>query len=283
MSGAGKSSALKFMEDMGFFCVDNLPPALITKFIEVCAKAGSAFDKIALGIDARGGSLLNELLPSLANVDTKITGGQFRPQTLFLDASDETLIKRYKETRRNHPLARGAGEDSVEKGIARERTLLAEIKMCSDYIIDTTRLRTKNLKEKISEIFLEDKSFESLIITVLSFGFKYGIPIDSDLIFDVRFIPNPFYVDELKNLSGNDTPVRDFVMSYSVSQTFISKLTEMMEFLIPYYIEEGKTRLVISIGCTGGRHRSVTFANLLQDILSKSGHTAFVAHRDVEK
>lgn len=274
MSGAGKSTALKLLEDIGFFCVDNLPPTLISKFAEVCFGENSDIDKVALGVDIRGGKLFDDLLPGLAAVNNE----RYHYSILFLDCSDEVLLKRYKESRRSHPLAKNG---RINSGIEKERELLAEIKELSTYIIDTSNLLTRQLKEKINDIFIENKSFNSLIINILSFGFKFGIPNDSDLVFDVRFIPNPFYIQEMKALTGNDEVVKQYVMSWDVAQLFSHKLKEMIEFLIPNYINEGKNQLVISIGCTGGKHRSVTLANELYEYLNKQGHTVLLNHRDI--
>jgi UPF0042 nucleotide-binding protein len=276
MSGAGKSQTIKFLEDIGFFCVDNLPPALIPKFAEVCFAPGSEIDKVALGIDIRGGRLFSDLFAGLAAIKDNGYGYEI----LFLDASDDVLIKRYKETRRKHPLAL---EERINTGIEKERDILNEVKEKSNYIIDTSNLLTRQLKEEINHIFLEDKKFESLMITVLSFGFKYGIPNDSDLVFDVRFIPNPFYITDMKELTGNDLEVKQYVMKWKESKDFLVKLQDMVEFLIPNYIKEGKNQLVISIGCTGGKHRSVTLANELYFNLKNLGHRVIIEHRDIDK
>lgn len=276
MSGAGKSQAIKFLEDIGFFCVDNLPPSLIPKFAEICFAPNSEINKVALGIDIRGGRLFSDLFSGLSSV--KDNGYNY--EILFLDASDDVLVKRYKETRRKHPLAL---EDRINTGIEKERKILNDVKERSSYIIDTSNLLTRQLKEEINHIFLEDKKFESLIITVLSFGFKYGIPNDSDLVFDVRFIPNPYYISDMKELTGNDDKVKDYVMKWSESQQFLNKLKDMVEFLIPNYIKEGKNQLVISIGCTGGKHRSVTLANALYNSLKQCGHRVIIEHRDIDK
>ena len=275
MSGAGKSTVLKFLEDIDYFCVDNLPPSLIPKFIEVCAMPGNDIENVALGIDIRGGRQFGELFGVLtdirAEVDCKI---------MFMDCSDEVLLKRYKESRRSHPLAKG---ERIITGIMRERDMLHEIKRRADYVIDTSHLLTRHLRAQLGEIFLENKGFESLVITVLSFGFKYGIPADADLVFDVRFIPNPFYIADLKPLTGNDVAVRDYVMEQPESETFLEKLDDMCNFLIPNYVKEGKNQLVIGIGCTGGKHRSVTLANELYTKLRKVGHSVSIIHRDIDK
>ncbi len=276
MSGAGKSSVLKFLEDINFFCVDNLPPALIPKFAELCYEQGGGIDKVAIGVDIRGGRLFTDLFSVL----NKLKEEDYEYEILFLDASDSTLIKRYKETRRSHPLSRNG---SVAEGIQKEREILKEVRAKATYILDSSNTLTRELKEQINHIFLENGNFESLMITVCSFGFKYGIPADSDLVFDVRFLPNPFYIPELKELTGNDRPVYEYVMQSEESQVFLQKLVDMVQFLIPNYIKEGKTNLVISIGCTGGRHRSVTLANALYAALQEKGHNVLIKHNDVEK
>ncbi len=276
MSGAGKSSVLKFLEDINFFCVDNLPPALIPKFAELCYEQEGEIERVAMGVDIRGGKLFNDLFHVLFTLEEK--GYQY--EIIFLDASDNTLIKRYKETRRSHPLSR---KGSIEDGILLEREMLEEVKGRATYILDTTNVLTRELKTQINRIFMENQHFDSLMITVCSFGFKYGIPVDSDLVFDVRFLPNPFYIQELKEMTGNDAPVSDYVMAFQESQEFLKKLVEMVEFLLPLYVKEGKNSLVISIGCTGGKHRSVTLANALYHALDKDKHTLLLKHNDIEK
>ncbi len=276
MSGAGKSSVLKFFEDIGYFCVDNLPPSLIPKFIELCDKPGTEIEKVAIGIDIRGGKLFNDFFTYLSEI--KNENHSF--EILFLDCSDEVLLKRYKETRRRHPLAKG---ERLITGIVRERELLSHIRRKSDYIIDTSHILARQLKQKINDIFIENKEFDSLMINVLSFGFKYGIPNDADLVFDVRFLPNPFYIEELKPLTGNDISVHDYVMKYEESNIFLNKLLDMINFLIPNYIKEGKNQLVIAIGCTGGKHRSVTLANELYNELNKLQYSTIITHRDIDK
>lgn len=276
MSGAGKSTVLRFLEDIGYFCVDNLPPSLIPKFIELCSKPGTDIEQVALGIDIRGGKLFDDLFTCLSEIENE----NHKFSILFMDATDEVLLKRFKESRRNHPLARG---ERISAGIMRERDLLKDVKRRADYIIDTTHILARQLKEQINDIFLDNKDFDSLMITILSFGFKYGIPADSDLVFDVRFIPNPFYVSELKALTGNDVEVREYVMDCEESQIFIEKLDDMVSFLIPNYVKEGKNQLVIAIGCTGGKHRSVTLANELYSRLQKKGNSVIINHRDIDK
>ncbi len=276
MSGAGKSTVLKFLEDLGFFCADNLPPSLIPKLAEVCFRPGSDLENVALGIDIRGGNLFQDLFAELDAIKNE----NYTCSILYLDASDEVLQKRYKETRRSHPLAKN---ERVITGIEKERELLEEVKRRATYIIDTSQTLTRQLKEKLVEIFVENKNFTNLVITVMSFGFKYGIPQDADLVFDVRFIPNPFYIPELKEFSGNDLPVKEFVLSHEVSKMFLDKTIDMLEFLLPNYVCEGKNQLVIAIGCTGGRHRSVALASEINLALKSNGHYVNVNHRDIDK
>lgn len=276
ISGAGKTSVLKFLEDINFFCVDNIPPALLPKFAELCYEQEGEIERVAMGIDIRGGKLFDTLFEVLSDLEEK----GYEYEIVFLDASDEVLIKRYKESRRSHPLSKGG---SIQDGIQQERTILQGVKARATYIIDTSHLLTRQLKEQINRIFVENQSYENLMVTIRSFGFKYGIPTDSDLVFDVRFLPNPFYIQELKEMTGNDKPVRDYVMSFEESQVFLKKLVDMVEYLIPLYIKEGKNNLVISIGCTGGKHRSVTLANALYASLDQEKHTLLLKHHDIEK
>lgn len=275
MSGAGKSTVVHILEDIGYYCIDNVPPTLITNFITLCQNSNIAMDKIAFVVDARSG----ERILRLADEITELKKGGNTCEVLFLEASDETIIKRYKETRRKHPHAKGG---LLIDGIATERRLLSEIRSRSDYIIDTTGLMTKQLKEQILALFESRQKYESMNISVISFGFKRGIPLDSDLMFDVRFLPNPFYEVSLKPLTGLDAPVRDFVLNRDVTQAFIKKLHDMVEFLLPQYVEEGKMQLVISIGCTGGQHRSVALAEELGQFLSQKNYYTVVTHRDIK-
>ena len=277
MSGAGRSTALRALEDAGYFCVDNLPISLIEKFSELIYPGNTEVTKVALGIDIRSGKAFNELAATLE----ELTVAGVNYEILFLDSSDEVLVKRYKETRRTHPLAQNG---RVADGIQEERKRLEFLKKQADYIIDTSNLLTRELKQELDKIFVQNKNFKNLVITVLSFGFKYGIPTDSDLVFDVRFLPNPYYYEELRKLSGNDKPVQDFVMCFEVSHRFLDKLIDMIQFLIPNYVLEGKNQLVISIGCTGGKHRSVTLANKLYERLRNNADYAVrIEHRDIEK
>ena len=278
MSGAGKSTALKMLEDMGYFCVDNLPVPLIPKFAELLAVPGTEMNKAALGVDIRSGQSFQEL----ANVLKVLDEGGCQYEILYLESSDDVLVKRYKETRRFHPLAGSDGR--VEDGLKRERELLGFLKKKADYLVDTSHMLTRELKAELNKIFVQNKEYKNLYITVLSFGFKYGIPNDADLVFDVRFLPNPYYIEELRPMSGNDQPVRDYVMNNDTAKQFLTKLTDMVEFLIPNYISEGKTQLVIGIGCTGGKHRSVTLANELYEALEKTdSYGVRIEHRDIGK
>lgn len=277
MSGAGKTQALKMLEDMGYYCVDNLPIPLVDKFTELSLKSTGNIQKVALGVDIRSG----EDLPQLKDVLEDWSQSSFSYQVLFLDASDSVLIKRYKETRRMHPLA-GAGR--IEKGIEAEREKLAFLKQSADYIIDTSYLLTRELRQELEKIFVDDQEYKNLYITVLSFGFKYGIPSDADLVFDVRFLPNPYYVEELRARTGEEKEVQDYVKQGGTADQFLDKLFDMLEFLIPNYILEGKNQLVIGVGCTGGKHRSVTIARALYDRLAAhSEYGVKIYHRDIDK
>ena len=276
MSGAGKSLALRFLEDVGFYCVDNLPPTLISKFAEVCFLAQD-IQRVALGIDIRAGQLfIEDLFTALKDLEAQ----KIKCQVLFLEASDEVLLNRYKETRRSHPAAKN---ERIITGIEKERELLNNVKKHATYVIDTSLILAQQLKEKLTDIFIENKYFDSLMITFLSFGFKYGLPQDSDLVFDVRFLPNPHYIPEFKDRTGLEKPVQDYVLQWDESKVFLEKITDMLTFLIPYYVKEGKHQLVVSIGCTGGKHRSVTLANKLSLTIEKEGYTVNTDHRDIKK
>ena len=276
MSGAGKTIALKMLEDIGFYCVDNLPISLVDKFVQLVSE-GTSIEKAALGLDIRSGEELGNLDEILenwrrSNVDV---------QVLFLDANDAVLIKRYKETRRTHPLA-GAGR--LENGIEKEREKLAFLKREADYIIDTSMLLTRELRIELEKIFLQDARYKNMYVTVLSFGFKYGIPEDADLVFDVRFLPNPYYDEHLRPLTGQVQAVRDYVMQGGTADAFLKKLYDMIDFLLPNYINEGKNQLVIAVGCTGGKHRSVTIARALYEHLEAAGEYGIrIDHRDIDK
>ncbi|HBR03369.1 MAG TPA: RNase adapter RapZ [Ruminiclostridium sp.] len=276
MSGAGKSLCVKYFEDIGYFCVDNLPPSLIPKFAEVILQGKPNIEKIALIVDIRGGAMFLDLMPAL---DT-LSGMGIKYKILFLDAADKVLIKRFKETRRMHLLSQ---DGRVADGISEERRILQPVKEKANYIIDTSNLIPRQLKEEIVNLFLEGKTFKGLIVSIVSFGFKYGIPMDCDLVFDVRFIPNPYYIPNLKPKTGLDAEVADYVMSFSESKTFLNKLVDMVDFLLPLYVKEGKSHLVIGIGCTGGKHRSVTIATELFGKLKELEISAVAEHRDIER
>lgn len=277
MSGAGRGTALRILEDAGYFCVDNLPISLVGKFAELIYSGNSEIEKVALGLDVRSGHSLG----NLQHILDELREAGYAYEILFLDASDEVLVKRYKETRRNHPLSH---EGRVQEGIAEERGRLTFLKKQADYILDTSSLLVRELKAELDKIFVQNKEFKNLVITILSFGFKNGIPADSDLVFDVRFLPNPYYYDELKHLSGNDKEVQDFVMSYEAAHVFLDKLTDLLRFLIPNYVLEGKNQLVIAIGCTGGKHRSVTLANqLYARMKDDTDYAVRIEHRDIER
>lgn len=277
MSGAGKSTALKMLEDMGYFCVDNLPIQLLPGFVQMLQNTDTEMKKVALGLDVRSGQDLSGLKENLEAMDRDRIGYEI----LFLDANDAVLVKRYKETRRQHPLS---GSGRVDTGIAKEREKILFLKMKATYILDTSKMLTRELRIELEKIFVDGQSFCNLYITVMSFGFKYGIPQDADLVFDVRFLPNPYYIDTLREKTGNEAEVQDYVMQNDKGRIFLDKLKDMMEFLIPNYILEGKNQLVIAIGCTGGKHRSVTLANALYQILDKEeNYGVRIEHRDIGK
>ncbi|HPV02557.1 MAG TPA: RNase adapter RapZ [Clostridiales bacterium] len=276
ISGAGKSLVANYLEDAGFFCIDNLPPLLIPKIAEICSQSYRKMDKIALVIDIRGGKLLNDLFPALDSLSKD--GHTY--EILFMEASDNVVIKRYKESRRSHPLDH---EGSLKKAIAEERRVLEKIKDRANYVIDTSNLTPKQLKEAITGIVVNSEEFGGLIINIISFGFKYGIPIECDLVFDVRFIPNPYYIESMKKHTGKNEDVRNYVLGMQETKEFTGKLNDLLDFLIPNYVKEGKSQLVIGIGCTGGRHRSVVIADELMKSLTVKKHRVVIEHRDIEK
>ena len=277
LSGAGKSEATNALEDMGYFCVDNLPPKLIKKFAEVCKQSQGSIDKVALVMDIRGGIFFDDLFESLSELSRE----QFQYEILFLDTSDEVLVKRFKEKRRSHPLAPGG---RVITGIELERQKLREVKDKADVIIDTSKYAIKDLREEMARKFGDKEMPEKqMAITILSFGFKYGIPSDADLVFDVRFLPNPYYDENLRSHTGNEKAVQDFVRRGGTADVFLDKLYDMIDFLFPYYVKEGKNQLVIAVGCTGGKHRSVTVANRLYERLKEHSEIGLkLEHRDIE-
>ncbi|EQE97757.1 P-loop ATPase family protein [Clostridioides difficile CD129] len=273
LSGSGKRETMRALEDMGFYCVDNLPPALITKFAELCYQPNSSIDKVALGIDIRGRKFFEALHESLNYLEKE----NYEYEMVYLDCNDDVLLKRYKMTRRNHPLAK---DMQIPEGIKMERKIMEPLKELSTCIIDTTNMKPKDLKEEIKKIYSSGEDNPNLTISVVSFGFKHGILADADLVFDVRFLPNPYYVEELRAKTGDDKEVRDYVMNSKISEEFYVKLLDMIHFLVPQYIEEGKQHLVIGVGCTGGRHRSVTITNLIAEDLSNKGYRVVKKHRD---
>ena len=276
MSGAGKGQVLKFLEDMGYYCVDNMPPVLFDKFAMLCSE-GEFVEKPAFVIDVRGGKFLEAFMPSLDKL--KASGNTYK--VLFMDASNETIVRRYKENRRVHPLIEGGG--NVLDAISKERETLQPLKEIADFVIDTSLTSLKELRDKVQELCCAGHSIEDIKVSVVSFGFKYGTPIDCDLVFDVRFIPNPFYVEELKHLAGTDAPVSEYVLYTDETKEFNSKLSDMLDFLLPNYVKEGKSHLSIGIGCTGGRHRSVAIAENLFELLKNKKIKASIKHRDIDK
>lgn len=274
MSGGGKTAALKMLEDAGFYCVDNLPVFLIEKFVELIAVPNSEINKVALGLDVRAGQSFSDATGILDALRKR--GYQF--EILFMEAQESVLIKRYKETRRVHPLA---ADGRVEDGVRKEREVLENIRKNADYVIDTSKLLTRELKEELDRIFVKNEEYNSLMVTIMSFGFKHGIPVDADLVFDVRFLPNPYYIDELKHKTGNDKEVQDYVLGFQEAEDFMVRLSDMIQFLIPNYVKEGKYSLVVAIGCTGGKHRSVTLANELYKRMKDKGNYGLkLYHRD---
>ena len=275
MSGGGKSTAMKMLEDAGFYCADNMPVALIDKFAELLAMPNSGIQKAALGLDVRADQSFKDIKKIIASLQAS----QYSVEVLFLESSDQVLLKRYKETRRVHPLS---SDGDIMQGIMAERQLLASIRETADYVIDTTNLLTRELKVELERIFVNNEKYNSLMINIMSFGFKHGIPQDADLVFDVRFLPNPFYLDELKHKTGLDKEVQDYVMAYSEAHEFLDQLSDMISFLIPNYVKEGKYQLVVAIGCTGGQHRSVTLAGELFNRFRNQGEYGLtLRHRDI--
>ena len=277
LSGAGKSKAVSFLEDVGYYCVDNLPASLIPKFAELCMAGGGKYDKVAVVTDIRGGQTFDGLFDAL----NELRAMKCEYKILFVEASTETIIKRYKETRRSHPLA-GSGV-SLEEVVALERSALEPVRKLAEYIIDTSALSTAKLRGEVLRLFSTENVKTAMSVSVISFGFKYGIPIEADLVFDVRFLPNPYYIAELRNQTGLDDDVRNFVFGYQQSLDFLAKLEDMIGYLLPHYVDEGKTALVIAIGCTGGQHRSVSITRALADYIRQKGYNATENHRDMTR
>lgn len=275
MSGAGKTVAVQSFEDLGYFVIDNMLPNLAEKFADVIQNAAE-FDKMAMVMDSRSQEFYDQILPCIQRLKSRT---DLQVEILFLDASDVELVSRYKETRRLHPLSRQGG---VLEGIQKERALLSDLKSQADVVIDTTELTPRNLRVRIDDYF-GDGQTSSFFVEVMSFGFKYGLPLDADIVMDARFLPNPFYLPELKHLTGNDQPVQDYVMQSQLAKDFYSHLKALLKVALPGHIQEGKSSLTIAIGCTGGQHRSVTIANQLNQDLRKDGYTVNLHHRDVDK
>lgn len=276
LSGAGKTQVVRALEETGYFCVDNLPPMLITKFAEICAHSSGQVSKVALVVDSRGRGFFDDLLHVLEDMEAQ--GVKY--EMLFLEASEAALIRRYKETRLRHPLA---PHGRISEGIEREQVKVAPLRGLATHIIDTSEMTNAELKEKVIGLFADDNDAGKMNITVVSFGFKFGMPMDADMVFDVRFLPNPYYVESLRRKSGMIPAVREYIWKWPVTQQFWERLSGMVEFLVPNYIKEGKSQLVIAIGCTGGMHRSVFIASKVYEYLKESGHRVTLEHRDVKQ
>lgn len=274
MSGSGKTKAIQIFEDLGYFCIDNMPPALIPMLKDVLGALQGKFSSVALVIDVRVGDMINELLDRI-----KELGENYTCRLVFLDADNKTLVNRYKETRRTHPLNDGGG---LLASIVKEREMLAEVKKNADFVIDTTNFKQDDLRERLVGICADEGGRKTFDIKVVSFGFKNGLPLDADMVYDVRCFPNPFYVPELKNKTGNDKEVQDYVMGNEIAKEFFEKICDMTEFIVPVFEAEGRYSLIVAIGCTGGHHRSVTFVNALAEHLSACGYNAVAVHRDIE-
>ncbi|HHY26152.1 MAG TPA: RNase adapter RapZ [Desulfitobacterium dehalogenans] len=276
LSGAGKTQALQSLEDQGYFCVDNLPPSLILKFAELCTQSQGKVTRAAIVCDLRGGEFFSSLAEALGDLHAE----GFQYEILFLEASDEVLVGRYKESRRRHPLSPGGG---ILEGIQMERQMLTDLRGVAHKIIDTSNLSSQQLRHQVAEIFGSEQTSGHLAVSVVSFGFKYGIPLDVDLLIDVRFLPNPFYVSELRPLTGEHPQVKDYIFSNPVAQEFVDKYLGLLEFILPYYVKEGKRHLVIGVGCTGGQHRSVAIAERIGVFLQERNYTMSVKHRDAAR
>ncbi len=276
MSGAGKTQVIRALEDIGYFCVDNLPPTFIPKFAELCRQAEGRVDRVGLVVDIRGGEFFDDFLSVLEEMESD----SIPYEMLFLEASEEVLIRRYKETRRRHPLAPSG---RISDGIAAEQQRLETVRGRATHILDTTDMRTADLKQRINEWYGGSENEQKMSITLLSFGFKYGLPLDADLVFDVRFLPNPFYVPTLRKKSGETPAVADYIWKWPISHQYMEKLCNLLEFLMPNFVKEGKSQLVIAVGCTGGLHRSVFIARRLQEWLKTQGYSASIEHRDLHK
>ncbi len=274
LSGAGKTEAVRILEDLGYFCVDNLPPALIPKFAELCIQSEGKVNHVALVCDIRGRGFFDHLIEVLEDLEES----GFSYEILFLEASDEALVRRFKESRRRHPLL---PEGSVLDAIRQERHKLEELRGRAHRVIDTSSITPRELRQELSRWYGESGNQKPMTVSVISFGYKHGLPLDADLAVDVRFLPNPHYVESLAHFTGNDPPVRDYVLKWSVTQRFLQKFLDLIEFLLPQYVKEGKQELVIAIGCTGGQHRSVAIANYIADFIREQGYVVNVEHRGI--
>lgn len=277
LSGAGKSKTASFLEDLGFYCVDNMPADLIPQFAQLCLATKGRYERVALVTDVRGSLTFEGLFKALDGLDQM----RLTYTILFIEANTDVIIKRYKETRRKHPLMRDGS--SLEAAVARERELLEPIRNRANAILNTSALSTAKLKGEIINLVAGDQKDRAMSVSVVSFGFKYGLPMDADLVFDVRFLPNPYYIAELKHKTGLDEEVRDFVFTYQQTKDFVQKVEDLLAFCLPSYVDEGKTNLVIAVGCTGGKHRSVSVANELASFIAKKGYATDVSHRDLAR
>ncbi len=277
MSGSGKSTVMRVLEDIGFYCIDNLPPLLIPKFVDICEQTGGSLNKVAIAVDIRTGDMFSDIYTTIKSLRS---GLHSKVRVIFTEASDDILLRRYKETRRKHPLSDKS--NSLPEAIQLERELLQPLRAACDYYIETSTLSTSQLGQEIRSIFLEEKT-DSMLIKFMSFGYKYGISTEADLVFDVRCLPNPYYIPELKHHTGCESCIRDYVMKFPQSQELLNKITDLLEFLLPLYIAEGKSQLVVAFGCTGGKHRSVTFAELTADAIREKGYRVYKMHRDIAK
>ena len=278
LSGAGKSTVMSILEDSGFFCVDNLPPVLIPKFAELCLAGTGAYERVAMVCDIRGGENFDGLFEAM----DALSAMEFRHKVLFVDAEDSVIIKRYKETRRSHPLMDELG--SLTRSVEHERQVMAPVRKRADYVINTTTLPVRKLRGQVLDMFAPHrKSVSEMSVTVTSFGFKYGLPLEADLVFDVRFLPNPFYIDELRPQTGLDQRVADHALDNPAGRELLERLRGLMDFLLPHFVEEGKTALVVAVGCTGGRHRSVAVTHALTEYIQSLGYAAGETHRDMTR
>lgn len=275
LSGAGKSQALRALEDIGFYCVDNLPPDLLLKFAELCSQTRERVSRVALGIDIRGGDFFNSLFAALEDLERE----GFDYEILFLEAQEDVLIRRFKETRRPHPLAMPG---RLLDGIRLERERLQELRGRAQIVIDTSHKTPRELREEMARTFASPEN-RRLAVQLIPFGYKHGLPPDADLVIDVRFLPNPYYIDDLRSLTGNDPAVRDYLLKWQITRQFLRRLNALISFLLPHYEQEGKSQVNIAIGCTGGRHRSVVIANRLAELAARQGYPVYIDQRDMEK